>query len=166
VDFKDELIYSASQLNTASMSTVEERAITRALQAKTIAVVGFSRDPAKPSREVAGYLKPRGYNVVPINSTADEIRGEKCYKSLLDLPENLKAQIEVVNIFRRAKDVAPIVDQVIEVHKTHGHLNSIWMQLGIVDEDSAARARKAGLEVVMNRCIMLEHRRRLGQSSR
>ena len=163
VDFRDDLIYRAPQLNTASMSTDEELAIAKALQAKTIAMVGFSRDPAKPSREVAAYLKSHGYNVVPINPTADEILGEKCYRSLLDLPENLKAKVEVVDIFRRAEDVAPIVDQAVELHKTYGHLNSIWMQLGIVDEDSAARARKAGLGVVMNHCIMVEHRRRLGQ---
>jgi len=144
------------------MSTIEELAIAKALNAKTIAVVGLSSDPAKPSREVAAYLKSHGYNVVPINPTAVEILGEKCYPSLLDLPENLKVKIEVADIFRRAQDVPPIVDQVIELHKNYGQLNSIWMQLGIVDEDSAVRARKAGLGVVMNHCIMVEHRRRLG----
>jgi len=162
VDFRDELIYSASHRNTASMSTVEELEIAKALNARTIAVVGLSGDPAKPSYEVAAYLKFHGYHVVPINPTADEILGEKCYESLLGLPEDLRAKLEVVDIFRRAQDVAPIVDQVIELHKTYGQLNSIWMQLGIVDEDSAVRARKAGLGVVMNHCLMVEHRRRLG----
>jgi len=145
------------------MSTDEVLAITRALQAKTIAMVGLSSDPAKPSREVAAYLKSHGYTVIPINPTADHILGEKCYASLGDLPENLKAEIEVVDIFRRAQDVAPIVDEAIELRRTFSLPNSIWMQLGIVDENSAMRARKAGLDVVMDRCIMAEHRKRFGQ---
>ena len=143
------------------MPNDEVSAITKALQAKTVAMVGLSSDPAKPSREVAAYLKSHGYNVIPINPTADHILGEKCYASLLDLPEDIKSEIEVVDIFRRAEDVAPVVDQVIELHKMFKRPNAIWMQLGIVDEDSARRARKAGLDVVMDRCIMVEHRKRL-----
>lgn len=130
-----------------------------ALQARTIAVVGLSTDPEKPSHGVAAYLKSHGYHIVPINPTADEIMGEKCYKSLRDLPEDLKRQIDVVDIFRRSEDVPPIVDQAIELHKDHTNLGSIWMQLGIANEESAMKARQAGLNVVMDRCMMIEHRR-------
>ncbi|HXZ97930.1 MAG TPA: CoA-binding protein, partial [Candidatus Acidoferrum sp.] len=84
-----------------------EQAISLALQSKTIAVVGLSRNPEKASYQVASYLKSHGYDIVPINPTANEVLGEKCYGSLLDLPVALKRQIEVVDIFRRAADVPP-----------------------------------------------------------
>ena len=142
------------------MSSSVESAIAIALQSTTIAVVGLSTDPAKPSNEVASYLKANGYRIVPVNPTADEILGEVCYKSLRELPEDLKPKIEVVDVFRRAQDVPPIVDQAIELRKVYGSPKTIWMQLGIVNEDSARNAREAGLEVVMDRCMMVEHRRR------
>jgi len=125
----------------------------------TIAVVGLSRDPAKDSYEVAEYLKPRGYRVIPINPFADEILGEKCYKTLLEVPENLQKTIEIVDIFRPAEDVPPIVDQAIRLKKMYGNPRVVWMQLGIVNEVAAERARKAGLVVVMDRCLMIEHKR-------
>jgi predicted CoA-binding protein len=145
------------------MSLNSEHLISAALRSKTIAVVGLSKNPDKASNDVATYLKSHGYRIVPVNPTADEILGEKCYASLLDLPDELKREIEVVDIFRRPEDVPPIVEEAIEVRKTHPHLTTVWMQLGIVNEEAAEKARKAGLNVVMDRCMKIEHGRRLGR---
>ena len=134
------------------MSAEEIRSILE--KYKTIAVVGLSKNPAKDSHRVAKYLKAEGYHIIPINPFAEAILGEECYKSLLDVPET----IEIVDIFRRAKDVPPIVDQAIELTKKLGNPRVIWMQLGIVNEKAARRARNAGLTVVMDRCMKIEHK--------
>lgn len=126
---------------------------------KTIAVVGLSREPSKHSHRVAAYLKEQGYRIIPINPFADEILGERCYKSLLDLPEELQKDVKVVNIFRPAPDVRPIVDQAIQLKEMHGTPYVVWMQLGIVNEEAAKRARDAGLTVIMDKCMMIEHKR-------
>jgi predicted CoA-binding protein len=164
--FKDELIYSTGDLSTMIMATDVEEAISLALRSKMIAVVGLSRNPAKPSNRIASYLKSHGYHVVPVNPATNEVLGEKCYRSLLDLPDDLKRQIEVVDIFRRTVDVPLIVEQAIELHHNYAHPVVVWMQLGIVNEEAAAKARKAGLGIVMDRCMMVEsERRRLDRSS-
>jgi hypothetical protein len=139
--------------------SADEHLIARILRAKTIAVVGLSRDPTKPSHDVASYLQSNGFRIVPINPTIDEVLGEKAYKSLLDLPEELKRQIDVVDVFRRPEDVPPIVEQAIALHRNYGHPTAVWMQLGIVNEDAARKARDTGLDVVMDRCMKIEHRR-------
>lgn len=144
------------------MSLNSEQSMKAALRSKTIAVVGLSKNPEKDSNDVASYLKSHGYRIVPINPTADEILGEKCYASLLDLPDELKRQVEVVDIFRRPEDVPPIVEEAIQLRKNHSRLTAVWMQLGIVNEEAATKARKAGLNVVMDRCMKFEHGRRLG----
>ncbi|MEW6222151.1 MAG: CoA-binding protein [Candidatus Hadarchaeota archaeon] len=126
---------------------------------KTVAVVGLSRDPAKDSHRVATYLKNHGHRIVPINPLAGEILGEKCYKSLLGAPEELQKSIEVVDIFRPSEDVPPIVEQAIQLKQKHGKLRAVWMQLDIVNEQAAKLAKGAGLDVVMNRCMMIEHKR-------
>jgi predicted CoA-binding protein len=143
------------------MSLNSEQSISAALRSKTIAVVGLSKNPEKASNDVATYLKSHGYRIVPINPTTDQILGEKCYASLRDLPHELKREVEVVDIFRRPEDVPPIVQEAIELRKTYPRLTTVWMQLGIVNEDAAEKARKAGLNVVMDRCMMFEHGRRL-----
>ncbi len=135
------------------MSAEETRSVLE--KYKAIAVVGLSTNPAKDSHRVAKYLKTEGYRIIPINPFAEVILGEECYKSLLDVPET----IEIVDIFRPAKDVPPIVDQAIELKKKLGNPRVIWMQLGIVNEKAARRARNAGLTVVMDRCTMTEHKR-------
>jgi predicted CoA-binding protein len=140
------------------MST-NDRFMARILGARIIAVVGLSKDPAKPSHGVASYLQSHGYRIVPINPTIDEALGEKAYKSLLDLPEELKRKIDVVDIFRRAEDVMPIVEQAIELHNSYGHPVAVWMQLGIVNEAAARKARAAGLDVIMDHCMKIEHGR-------
>ena len=126
---------------------------------KTVAVVGLSRDPAKESFEVAQYLQSKGYRIIPVNPFAEEVLGEKCYKSLLEVPRDLQRIIEVVDIFRPTQDVPPIVDQAVRLKKIYGKPYVIWMQLGIVNEDAAKQARDAGLKVVMNRCMMIERKR-------
>jgi len=145
------------------MSLTTDEVIQRILKSRTIAVVGLSKDPTRPSHDVASYLQSHGYRVVPINPTIDEVLGEKSYKSLLDLPEQLEREIEVVDIFRRAEDVPPIVDQAIELHRNFGKPAVVWMQLGIINEAAAEKARGAGLEVVMDRCMKIEHSRLLAR---
>lgn len=119
----------------------------------------MSRDPNKDSYKVAEYLKANGYRIIPINPFADEILGEKCYKSLLDIPEEVQRAIEVVDIFRPSQDVPSIVEQVIQLKQRHGKPHVVWMQLGIINDEAAKLAEKAGLEVIMDRCMMIEHKR-------
>jgi len=126
---------------------------------RTVAVVGLSRDPSKDSYMVAKFLKSRGWRIIPVNPFATEILGEKCYKSLLDLPADIQKTIEVVDIFRPSRDVSPIVDQAIQLKEKNGKPYVVWMQLGIINEEAAARARKAGLTVIMNRCMKIESER-------
>jgi len=122
---------------------------------RTVAVVGLSRNPAKASYRVAQYLQSVGYHIIPVNPFADEILGEKCYKSLLEVPDT----IDIVDIFRPSEDVPAIVDEAITIKNRVGSPKVIWMQLGIVNEEAAKRAREAGFTVVMDSCMMIEHRR-------
>lgn len=116
-------------------------------QFRTIAVVGLSPKPDRPSHRVARYLKEQGYKIIPVNPRANEILGERCYPDLRSIPE----PVEVVDIFRRPEDVLPIVEEAIQIGA-----KAIWMQEGIVNEEAAALARKAGLLVVMDRCMLKE----------
>lgn len=126
---------------------------------RTVAVVGLSRDPSKDSYGVAEYLKNHGFHIIPVNPTADQILGEKSFKSLLEMPMDVQKTVEIVDIFRPSAEVSPIVEQAIKLKKLHGVPFVVWMQLGIVNEEAADIARKAGLIVVMDRCMMREHRR-------
>ena len=126
---------------------------------KTIAVVGLSKEPEKDSHRVSAYMKQHGYRIIPINPFADEVLGEKSYKSLLDIPVQIQKTIEIVDVFRPANDVPPIVDQVIQLKALYGRPFVVWMQIGIVNEQAAEAARKAGLIVIMDKCIMVEHER-------
>ena len=126
---------------------------------KTIAVVGLSREPDKDSYRVSAYLKDHGFRIIPVNPFADEVLGEKSYKSLLDIPTEIQITIEVIDIFRPAKDVPPIVDQAVKLKEIYGKPIVVWMQLGIVNEQAAETAKQAGLTVVMNKCMMVEHER-------
>ena len=142
------------------MATESSSVINEILGMHTIAVVGLSKDPSKPSHDVASYLQNHGYRIVPINPTVEEVLGEKAYPSLLSLPDSLKRQIDIVDIFRRAEDVPPIVAEAIKLHASLGHPKAVWMQLGIINEASARQARDAGLLAVMDRCLKIEHGRR------
>ncbi len=126
---------------------------------KNIAVVGLSNKPTKPSYVVAEYLKKKGYRIIPINPTVNEVLGEKCYKDLKSLPENLKKSLEIVNIFRPSEEAKLIVEETVQLKKEYGKPYVVWMQLGIVNEEAAEKAKKAGIIVVMDKCIMTEHKR-------
>lgn len=126
---------------------------------KVIAVVGASDKIGKPSHRVAAYLKNHGFCIIPVNPFIDEVFGLKSYKSLLDIPEETQRTIDVVDVFRRAENVPPIVEQAIKLKQMVGRPFVVWMQLGIVNEQAAEAAQKAGLVVVMDKCMMAEHQR-------
>jgi predicted CoA-binding protein len=118
----------------------------------TIAVVGLSANPERPSYGVTEYMKRAGYRIIPVNPNEREVLGEKSYARLEEVPE----KIEIVDIFRRAEDVPPVVESAIRVGA-----KVIWMQLGIENAEAAEKARAAGLTVVEDACIYVEHRKRL-----
>ena len=126
------------------MRTIEE--ILK--QSRTVAVVGLSPRPERDSYDVARYLQENGYRIIPVNPSAQEILGERCYPSLTAVPE----QVDIVDIFRRSEDVPPIVEEAISIGA-----RVVWMQLGIVHEEAAQGARARGLDVVMDRCTKVEH---------
>jgi uncharacterized protein len=119
--------------------------------ARTIAVVGLSPDPRRPSHGVARYLQRAGYRIIPVNPNVAEVLGERAYPSVRQVPE----PIDVVDVFRRSEFVGPIVDDAIAIKA-----GAVWLQDGVVDEDAAARARAAGLDVVMDDCMMRRHAQR------
>lgn len=123
---------------------------------RTVAVVGLSADPSRYSHVVARFLQSRGWRVIPVNPNVAEVLGEKSYPSLLDLPDGLQNEVEVVDIFRRAEDVPPIVDQAVKMKQKNGRPCVVWMQLEITDERAAALARKAGITVIMDKCMKME----------
>jgi predicted CoA-binding protein len=123
----------------------------------TIAVVGLSPNPERPSHQVARYLQKAGYRIIPVNPGQSEILGESCYPDLRSVP----VKIDVVDIFRRSEDVEPIVREAIAVGA-----KVIWMQQGIVNETAARLAEEAGLSVIMDRCLKIELERLRGSLSR
>jgi len=124
---------------------------------KVIAVVGLSNDPEKGSYKVSAYMQQHGYRIIPVNPFVEEVLGEKCYKSLMDIPVEIQRTLEVVDIFRKTEDVPPIVEQAIELKMRVGRPFVVWMQFGIVNEQAAEPARRAGLVIVMDKCLMIEH---------
>ena len=120
-------------------------------KAKTIAVVGLSSSPLRPSYGVAAYMQGQGYRIIPVNPQIKGALGEKGYGRLGEVPE----KIDVVDVFRRSEFVPDIVDEAIKLK-----LPAIWLQEGVIHEQAAEKARKAGLFVVMDRCILKEHRKR------
>lgn len=131
-----------------------------------VAIVGLSKEVGKPSHRVGAYLKQHGYRIIPVNPTVDEVLGEKSYPSLLEIPPEIQETIEVVDIFRQPKDVPPIVEQAIKLKQKNGKPCVVWMQLEIVNEEAAQAARQAGMTVVMDKCLMIEHRHMLGQGTK
>jgi predicted CoA-binding protein len=136
--------------------------IQRALSSKTIAIVGLSKDPTKPSYDVASYLRANGFRIVPVNPNADVILGQTSYKSLLDIPDEIKRKLDVVDIFRRQEDVLTVVEEAVQIHDNYRRPYVVWMQLGIVNQAAARRAIDSGLDVIMNRCMKIEHARLSG----
>ena len=121
--------------------------------------MGLSREQSKASYRVAKYLKSKGYDIIPINPFADQILDQKCFKTLLNVPEDIQKKIEVVDIFRLPKDVSTIVEEAIQIRKKHWKSYVIWMQLGIVNKEAAKRGVEASFTVIMDRCMMREHKR-------
>jgi predicted CoA-binding protein len=120
-------------------------------KAQTIAVVGLSGNPMRPSHGVTAYMQSQGYRIIPVNPHIESCLGEKAYSSLLEVPE----KIDIVNIFRRPEFVEEVVDQAIRLK-----VPAIWMQEDVIHEKAAEKARKAGIFVVMDSCILKEHRAR------
>ena len=117
---------------------------------KVIAVVGLSANPERPSHRVASYLKANGYTIIPVNPSIELCLDEKCYPDLSSIP----FAVDVVDIFRKPEDVLPIVEDAVNIGA-----KTVWMQEGVINEEAAEYARKAGLHVVMNRCMLKEHQR-------
>ncbi len=121
---------------------------------KTIAVVGLSSNPMRPSHGVTQYMQGEGYRIIPVNPNEAEVLGEKSYARLEDVPE----KIEIVDIFRRTEEVAGVVESAIRVGA-----KVVWMQLGVENDAAAEKARAAGLVAIEDACIFMEHRRRAGE---
>ena len=135
-----------------------ESSIERILRGgKVVAVVGLSNKPDRPSYRVASYLQGKGYRIIPVNPTITEVLGERSYPDLEAVP----AKIDVVDVFRRSEDVPQVVEQALKVSA-----RAIWMQEGVINEEAANSARQAGLDVVMDRCMLKEHQRLFGHESR
>ena len=126
-------------------------AIKRILhECRTIAVVGLSSNPMRPSNSVANYMKRSGYKIIPVNPREERVFGEKSYPSLADVPE----KIDLVDVFRRSEEAGAVVDEAIRIGA-----QAVWLQEGVIDEQAAQRAQEAGLLVVMDRCWLKEHAR-------
>ena len=136
------------------MSSTHKDPVTDLLKrARNIAVVGLSSSPLRPSHGVAAYMQSQGYHIIPVNPTIEEALGEKSYASLLDVPD----KIDIVNVFRRPEFVEEVVEQAIQLK-----VPAIWMQEEVINEKAAEKARKAGIFVIMDQCILKEHRARFG----
>jgi predicted CoA-binding protein len=120
---------------------------------RTIAVVGLSADWYRPSYFAAKYMQEHGYRIIPVNPKYEEILGERCHASLLDIPD----KVDMVDVFRRTDDVPPIARQAVEIGA-----KTLWQQLGVVSDEADRIAREAGLDSVMNRCVKIEHARLFG----
>jgi predicted CoA-binding protein len=132
------------QATVAGMDDTIRRVLT---ETKTWAVVGCSPQPSRDSHDVAAFLQARGYRVIPVNPSCDEVLGERCYPSLAAIPD----PVDVVDVFRRSELAGAHVDEAIAIGA-----KAVWLQLGVIDEAAAERARDAGLDVVMNRCPKIE----------
>ena len=126
-------------------------------RAKTIAVVGLSESPLRPSHGVSAYMQAAGYKIIPVNPRIAEALGEKSYPSLLEVPAEVAAKIDLIDVFRRPEFVDEIVEQAIQLK-----IPAIWLQEDVINERAAEKARRAGIFVVMDRCILKEHRARFG----
>jgi predicted CoA-binding protein len=139
---------------------LSEQEIKRILQTyRVIAVIGLSTDFSKPSHEVSEYMNSHGYRIIPVNPFVEEVLGERSYKSLLEIPKEIQKTIEIVDIFRQPENVPPIVEQAVKLRRENGKPLVVWMQVGIINEEAARIARNAGMTVIMDKCLMVEHNR-------
>lgn len=123
---------------------------------RTLAVIGLSHDPAKASHRVSAYMQRAGYRVIPVNPSVDQVLGEPSYASLTELVA-AQGKPDVVNVFRLPQEIPAIVDEMIALE-----LKNLWVQVGIINMEAAAKAESAGISVVMNRCVLIQHRRLTG----
>lgn len=135
--------------------TTDERIKRMLTECKVIAVVGLSSNPSRASHGVSSYMQREGYRIIPVNPNEEEVLGEKSYASLSEVPE----RIDLVDIFRRSEAVPEIVTEAIETGA-----KAIWMQEGVIHEQAAREAEEAGLEVIMDRCILKDHARLMSSS--
>jgi predicted CoA-binding protein len=146
-------VSSNSPVSRSAFATTAFDRLRILQEARTIAMVGLSSNPYRPSHFAAIYMLAEGYNVIPVNPREKEILGRRSYPSLRDIPE----PVDIVDIFREPKAVPPIVEEAIAIGA-----KVVWMQLGVINEAAALRAREAGLEVVMDACVKIEHARFFG----
>jgi predicted CoA-binding protein len=137
------------------MHATSDDAVRKLLDNDTIAVVGCSTTPGKAAHDIPRYMRDNGYDIVPVNPFADEIFGEEAYDSLEDVPDD----IELVNVFRPSEEVPDIVDDVLARHEAAGDIDALWLQLNIRHDEAADRAVDAGLDVVQDKCLKVEHQR-------
>lgn len=130
--------------------THTDEQIKKFYELKNIAVVGMSKNPEKAAHYVPKYLAEKGYNIIPVNPTADEILGKKCYHELSDIPEH----IDIVDVFRPSEQVMPVINEAVKLKP-----KVIWLQEGIHNIEAESLAQKAGIEVIFNRCMLAEHQR-------
>jgi uncharacterized protein len=131
-----------------------DRAIRQILETgKTVAVVGLSDKPDRESYRVAKYLQDHGYRIIPVNPTVSEVLGEKSYPTVTDIP----GQVDIVDVFRKPEAVLPVAQEAVDAGA-----GTLWLQLGVVNQEAAEKAEAAGLQVVMDRCMKVEHGRLLG----
>ncbi len=140
------------------MPVTEDEDLRDLLSLNPIAVVGCSRSPGKAAHDVPAYMQRQGYDVVPVNPHAEEILGEQAYDTLADVPD----EIALVDVFRPAEAVPEVIDQVLARQETAGDVRAVWLQLGIRHDAAARRAEEAGLAVVQDRCMKVEHGRLVG----
>jgi uncharacterized protein len=151
---QDWLLGRSPHYNSGMASPTDQDPIADLLhRSRTIAVVGLSNSPLRPSHGVSAYMQSHGYRIIPVNPKIHGSLGEKAYPSLLEVPE----KIDIVNIFRRSEYVKEVVDQAIQLK-----VPAIWMQETVIDEKAAQKAREAGIFVVMDQCILKQHRTRFG----
>lgn len=121
-------------------------------ETKTIAVVGLSPNPKRPSHSVSKAMQGFGYSIIPVRPAVDEVLGEKAYADLESIPESLRSQIDMVDVFRAPDKITPIIDACIKLN-----VPLIWLQDGVINEAEALRAKKAGIQVVMDRCVYRDY---------
>ncbi len=140
------------------MTQTDDETMQELLELRTVAVIGCSSTAGKDAHEIPAYLRSHGYDVIPVNPYADEIFGRTAYDTIADVEE----EVDLVNVFRPSKEVPGIVETVIERKYERGDVQGIWLQLGIRDDGAAARAEEAGIRVVQDRCMKVEHKRSMG----
>ena len=140
----------------APSATISPRDILKKYD--VIAVVGASKNPEKEAYTVPAYMKEHGYTIIPVNPTADEILGEKAYKSLLDLPPDLAKKVDIVDVFRPSEELPQVARQVIEMRQKHGRPFAFWAQLGLENEEAKKMLSANKIPYVMNVCLRVVHK--------